>query len=332
MSISRRLAEQLGGRILVQSQQDVGSTFTLRIPTGPLHGVALTRPDLRSRPLGAGTESRLEGLCIGCRALVVDDLEEVQHIAAYFLERAGARVELAYSGPEALAKVAQSEQQNAPFEVILMDMLMPGMRGDETVALLRQRGFDRPILAVTASAMKEQRVRWLSAGCNDVIAKPIDGLVLVRTVASHLARYSHSHGGLETERRARSGKPLLQILLVEDSFDAAESMCRLLESRGAWVEVAHSGQEALEHFREQEPELVLMDLNLPDIDGLALVRLMIAQQQGPGPFFVSVSGLSDPEDAARAREAGFHLHLVKPVDPSRLFEVCDQARGRRSAS
>ena len=98
----------------------------------------------------------------------------------------------------------------------------------------------------------------------------------------------------------------------------------------AWVQVAHSGQEALEQYRESHPELVLMDLRLQDVDGWTLAPLMMAQRREPLPLFVAVSGLTEAEDLMRAREVGFEQHLSKPVEPTRLFGLIAQAFERRA--
>ncbi len=327
LSIARRLAEQLGGEIRIQSRVGSGSTFTLSIPVETAEGELLAQPSLRARAVGGARMSSIEGLIVGCRALVVDDVEDVRRIAAHFLERSGALVELASSGDQALERIENAAAGETPYDVVLLDMRMPGLGGDEVAARLRAHGFDRPILAVTASAAREQRERWLRAGCDEVIPKPIDGLGLVQAVAGHLQRRARSLRQLEAGGASEQAPP--RVLVVEDDFDAGESMRRLLEHRGAWVQVARSGREALDRFRHWGPELVLMDLNLADVDGFTLVGALMAQQSGRQPLYVAVSGSAEAEQRVRSERTGFELSLLKPVDPQRLYELCDRVVAER---
>jgi PAS domain S-box-containing protein len=330
LSIARRLAEQLAGEIRVESRVGSGSTFTLSIPVATTEGEVLAQPSLHARELGGARASSIGGLIVGCRALVVDDVEDVRRIAAHFLEHSGALVELASSGEEALERIASAAAQGAEYDVVLLDMLMPGLGGDEVASHLRARGFDRPILAVTASAVREQRERWLRSGCDEVISKPIDGLGLVQAVAGHLQRRVRARRQHEAGVATDQAPP--RVLVVEDDLDAGESMRRLLERHGAWVQVARSGREALEGSRHWRPELVLMDLNLVDIDGFTLVDALIAQQGGSKPIYVAVSGSAEAEDRVRGERTGFDGYLLKPVDPQRLYELCDRVVAMRTSA
>jgi len=111
--------------------------------------------------------------------------------------------------------------------------------------------------------------------------------------------------------------PSLAILLVEDNADAREALRVLLELEGHAVEAAAEGQEALELVRAKSPDVALVDIGLPGIDGFEVARRVRAQG-GRRPVLIALTGYGQPEDRQRASEAGFDHLLVKPVDPTTL--------------
>jgi two-component system, sensor histidine kinase len=128
--------------------------------------------------------------------------------------------------------------------------------------------------------------------------------------------------GLAVSRGAKkeTGKAR-DILVVEDNPDARDTLKRLLESLGHRVRVAPDGVEALEQMRAAPPEIALVDVGLPRMDGYELARRVVKELKERKPYLVAVTGYGLPEDRERTLEAGFDLHLVKPVDMTALAEV-----------
>jgi CheY-like chemotaxis protein len=124
---------------------------------------------------------RLEGLKI----LVVDDASDNQVLVSRFLNLAGATVETANNGIEGMEMALKGD-----YDLVLMDIQMPQLDGYGATKALRRKGFDKPIIALTAHAMREERDRCLMAGCNDHITKPINRLILLERIASHTCRNS----------------------------------------------------------------------------------------------------------------------------------------------
>jgi CheY-like chemotaxis protein len=118
--------------------------------------------------------------------------------------------------------------------------------------------------------------------------------------------------------RARATR---RVLVVDDNRDAADSMALLLRLGGHDVVIAESGHAALETEREQRPDLVLLDIGLPDVDGYEVARRLRAA--GCPAILAALTGYGQPEDRERALEAGFDEHLVKPVDPRALERLLD---------
>jgi CheY-like chemotaxis protein len=115
-----------------------------------------------------------------------------------------------------------------------------------------------------------------------------------------------------------------RILLVEDDPDVAALLAETLEERGHTVGVAHDARQALETLVQLRPEVAVLDLGLPDLDGLELARKLRASQPAPALRLFALTGYSGDADRQRAREAGFEQYLVKPVMPEDLEHALDQ--------
>ncbi|MDY0165229.1 MAG: PAS domain S-box protein [Thermoguttaceae bacterium] len=196
LTISKRLAEVLGGDITVTSTPGVGSTFSLIIETGSLAGVALLElpsetGDLSQlAPVLSGENSLPEHSRLDCRILLAEDGPDNQRLIAHLLEKAGADVTVVENGQAAVDEALAAEQRGSPFDVILMDMQMPVMDGYAATQKLRQRGYKGAIVALTAHAMADDRRKCLDAGCDDYATKPIDRARLLKVVAEHACRAS----------------------------------------------------------------------------------------------------------------------------------------------
>jgi len=118
------------------------------------------------------------------------------------------------------------------------------------------------------------------------------------------------------------------VLVVEDDPDAREALCDLLQSWGAQVSEAADGAEALRRIEDAPPDLALVDLGLPGIDGLEVARRARGTEQGRKPFLVALTGYSDALARKAAEDAGFDLHLSKPVDPVALEKLLTRRRRR----
>jgi signal transduction histidine kinase len=193
LTISKRLAEMLGGAITVQSVLGQGSTFTLTIPTGPLDRQRLFRCSAETgqqalpSDQGPPPRQKLDG-----HILLVEDGPDNQRLISYVLRRAGARVSIAEDGQRAVDMVLGAHfgrrqgDVDESFDLVLMDLQMPVMDGYEATRTLRQQGFRGPIIALTAHAMPTESQRCLEAGCDGFATKPIDREQLISLIRQHL--------------------------------------------------------------------------------------------------------------------------------------------------
>jgi len=184
LTISRRIAQALGGEIRVASEVGKGSTFTLTIAAGPLDEVKiLDVPVAECMRSDALRQTQALPSLAGVRILLVEDGDTNRKLIGLVLQRAGVDVMLAENG-----QIGAEMALKNPFDMILMDMQMPVMDGYTATTLLRQQGLTVPIIALTAHAMKGDEAKCRAAGCSGYITKPIDADSLLRTVAQTLEK------------------------------------------------------------------------------------------------------------------------------------------------
>ena len=190
LSIAKRLAVLLGGDILVTSQMDEGSVFTLRLPIREPSAEDIRnrneklqkrnefRPSTSTKSIELTETKPLSGLAI----LVVEDGRVNQIVIMHQLTEAGASVTLAEDGQAAIESISTKESAGAPFDVVLMDMQMPIMDGYEATSRLRHGGYTLPIIAITAHALTGDSEKTLEVGCNAYLSKPVNREQLIRTI------------------------------------------------------------------------------------------------------------------------------------------------------
>ncbi len=187
LTISKRLAEMLGGGIEVQSEHRKGSTFTVTIHPGSLDGVAMLDTPPEGLPVEKTRAEERPAHTLHGRVLLAEDGPDNQRLIRFILERAGLAVDLAENGGAACEMAFESQSAGRPYDLIVMDMQMPECDGYEATRHLRRAGWRGPIVALTAHAMTGDRQKCLQAGCDDYATKPIDRDGLLATVGCYLS-------------------------------------------------------------------------------------------------------------------------------------------------
>jgi signal transduction histidine kinase/AmiR/NasT family two-component response regulator len=201
LTISKRLAQLLGGDIRVSSAPDAGSTFLVELPVEASDPSSLIDPisaaSLRVSPINP-SPARVD--CSGrgledARILLAEDGPDNQRLISFHLTKAGAVVDIAGNGALACDMATQALVRGEPYHIVLMDMQMPEMDGYAATAYLRRAGYRLPILALTAHAMEGDRVKCLSAGCDEFAVKPVDRAQLLALCVEFARRARHEISG-----------------------------------------------------------------------------------------------------------------------------------------
>ena len=244
LTISSHMAQILGGELTVTSVWGQGSTFSLTVPTGSLKGIAMLHQPAEVEQTTAEQTAKSTGPDLqDVRVLLAEDGVDNQRLIEAILKKAGAEVETVENGRLALVKA-----ENEPFDLILMDMNMPEMDGYEAARTLRDHGYAKPILALTANAMSDDSQRCLAAGCNEYMAKPIDRTQLIQMIATHVGK--HTAAGEAMPRRTEISPTREDGSIVSrfaDDPEIAEILGGFVKRLAAQVEAMRTGYESGRH-------------------------------------------------------------------------------------
>jgi PAS domain S-box-containing protein len=249
LAISRRLAQLLGGDITVTSQAGQGSTFTVTVDVGTLADVRMIqRPREAMVPtFEEGTpmaETGLELPTLKGRILLAEDGPDNQQMISLILSKAGAEVTVACNGRVAVDQAMAAFVDGKPFDLILMDMQMPELDGYRATRELRDRGYQLPVIALTAHAMASDRTRCLDAGCDEYTTKPVDRRKLLTLATKFMRGQAQASTADEGTSASLAHPPLYSDLSNDpDLLTAVTNFVHILPSRLAGIQKAMDEQD-----------------------------------------------------------------------------------------
>ena len=324
--ICERLTELMGGQIGVRSEAGKGSTFwiSLRLPLDP-------EPGPRCSPRADLT---------GVRALVVDDNLVARQVSREQLTKWGLRCDEAASGEEALERLHEARRQGDVYRVALLDARMPGMDGIALGQKIRAEESlnDTALILLTSVPRQGDGHHFAAAGFAGYLVKPVPTADLVEALATVLdapapgrlvTRYTLAEARVESAARV-SAEPLgLRVLVAEDNRVNQRLVSRLLEKQGCVVEAVDDGRAAVEKAQHFAYDLILMDCQMPLMDGFEATAAIRREPGLAGRVpIVAVTANAMQGDREKCLAAGMNDYISKPIAVKDLKRVLEQW-GRR---
>jgi signal transduction histidine kinase/DNA-binding response OmpR family regulator len=329
LTISTRLVEMMGGKIWVESEVGRGSQFhfTARL------GVA----DVKEIKVGSiAPPETLRGV----KVLVVDDNRTNRRILEGMLKRWAMRSTCVEHGEDALVQLTGAREAGEPYGLILTDMHMPKMDGFTLIERIRQRPelSTATIMMLTSAGHRGDAARCQELGVAAYLLKPIRQSELREAIARVLgAREQDGAIPLITRfslQDAREPSAFLRVLLAEDNLVNQRLAVRLLEKRGHRVVVAGNGREALQALEKDSFDLVFMDVQMPEMDGLEATAAIRERETRSGLHqpIIALTAHAMKGDREKCLAGGMDGYLTKPIRPQELDDILEDYLARRLAS
>lgn len=314
LSICHRLVEMMGGKISVESAPNKGSTFTFTVKLE----VVAERQELNPA-------SDLRGLNV----LVIDDSESAISAFRSQLQALSFVPATATNLEEATEKI-KARQHDRPFNLILLDWKLPGMSSQEAIKQVRaatvsgkEPGRKIPVITVVPFGQEISAEKTLGTDLESLLVKPFTLSTLLDTVVclfhkdqpSHRRASSKPSVSLETLERIRGS----HILLVEDNEINQEFTSELLEKAGLKIEIAGNGLIAINKLEKKSYDCVLMDVQMPEMDGYTATRAIRRQSRFKDLPIIAMTAGAMSGDRENALIAGMNDYVTKPIDPPKLF-------------
>jgi PAS domain S-box-containing protein len=321
LGISRRLVESMGGRLIATSSEGKGSTFSFT--------ALLKFAPQAHRKIPAAIED-----FSGRRVLVVDDNATNRFILHETLETWGLVSEECSAPEQALPAVAGAIANDLPYALAIVDNHMPQMSGFDVAGSIRKIAPDLPMIMLASDTLLGDSERRRVAGLSGYAVKPVKRADLLRLICDAFTADQEGKPELpeipenETATPSKTG---LKILVAEDSPDNRLLVQAYVKGTSHTLSFAEDGKTAVEQFQAGSFDLILMDIQMPVMDGLAATRAIRLAEHGRGltPVpIIAVTANALPEDIKASRDAGCDAYLSKPISKQKLLAAINQVGSR----
>ena len=328
LAISRQLVALMNGRIWVDSRQGKGSTFNFTAQFG--HG--------RVEPAMPATVdvSSLAGIPL----LIVDDNQTNRTVFREMTAAWGMKPTTVASGREALAEVERAKSVGTPYRFLLLDFQMPGLDGYETAKQIKAGGKaeNLTIILLTSAGHRGDAAKCSAVGISAYLLKPVKQADLLDAFRLALGQRSHK-GSVITRYTVEEARRKLRILLVEDNLVNQKLAAKILEKRGHCVVVAGNGKVALAEIQKMDFHVVLMDVQMPVMDGFAATHAIRnltieSHDEGGKPFrrkhpvagipIIAMTAHAMKGDREKCLAAGMDDYVTKPIKAETLFPIIEK--------
>ncbi len=320
LTISSRLVALMGGRLWVESELGHGSRFHFTVRLGLTPGVPSSLP---------APPAALAGMPV----LLAEGNAAVRQILAGVLSRWGAEAEVAESGTLALDALRRAARAGRPFRLLVADARLPEMDGCALAKEIRRSPdlSGAGVIVLTAAGEHGDPSRCEGSGVSGYVAKPVREADLCAALLSALQSHHHRPGRTEHPQAAPEPQPVKtapagRILLAEDNPVNQHVAVRLLQKRGYEVAVARNGVEALKALETQTFDLVLMDVQMPEMDGFEATAAIRQKERGQGRRLpiIALTAHAMAGDEERCLRAGMDGYIPKPISPELLFAAIEK--------
>lgn len=313
LSISKRLVNLMGGELHVASEPGVGSRFWFEVAFAS----ASELPLLPGRPAG-----------LDLKVLVVDDNPLAAEILTKLIQSIGWQVGSAASGAEAIDLVAAARAAGEPYQLVLMDWRMPGIDGVQTTECIDERlGDDTPVVVMVTAFGRETLADLVPRGApfRDLLSKPVTPQQLLESITRLFPNFESPPlpPPMKQDATEEAESPLagLRILVVEDNAMNRQVAEELLAGAGAQVALAEGGGEALEILEHELFDVVIMDMQMPGIDGLETTRRIRAQRRFAELPILAMTANASLADRQACIASGMNDHVSKPIDLAQVIRA-----------
>ncbi|MBW2050531.1 MAG: response regulator, partial [Deltaproteobacteria bacterium] len=328
LSISKRLVELMGGEIAAESEEGRGSTFRLIIPFRKQEEIGapvMTRQSVR-----------------GAHILIVDDNATNRTILNKTLVSFGCFPEEVSNGKDALSLLQRSVEEDRTFDAVLLDHQMPGMGGEDVARAIQadSRLKDLRVLILTSVVERGDAKKFKNLGCSAYLTKPVRQSQLLDALAEALVEVEKP--GEEAEEKPSRPDIIIRhslgegvargsrILLAEDNVVNQKVAMKILEKGGHRIDAVANGREALEALHRVQYDIVLMDVQMPEMDGYAATR-EIRSPDSPVRNIpvIAMTAHAIKGDREKCLAAGMDDYISKPVRPKELLEIVQRWAGKQ---
>jgi PAS domain S-box-containing protein len=327
LAISAQLCELMNGVMWVESEEGRGSIFHFTAHFG--------RPETSAKKTGESEPVKLRDLPV----LVVDDNSTNRKILEEMIANWRMKPVAAANGPAAMEALQRAYKSGKPFRLVLLDGHMPGMDGFEVAARVKQdpQLHGAEVILLTSAGRSEDVARAKAVGVAAALSKPVkqselwDAIVTALNVPGR--QKARATSSAAASRRAKVRQPL-RVLLAEDNPVNQEVALRLLERRGHSVIVAENGRQALTAIERHKFDLVLMDVQMPEMGGLEATQLIREKERSTGEHLpiLAMTAHAMQGDRERCIAAGMDGYLAKPIDPKSFLQTVEGISQRATQS